>query len=56
LSQVDPALQFGNGTTANAFSLAGVSSRDSSEIGDPAVPVGIDGSSWIVFTTSAVDL
>src|SRR3984957_13741161 len=44
LSQVDPALQFGNGTTANAFlTLRGVSSRDSSEIGDPAVPVGIDG-------------
>jgi len=44
LSQVDPALQFGNGVTANAFlTLRGVSSRDSSEIGDPAVPVGIDG-------------
>jgi len=44
LSQVDPALQFGNGVTANAFlTLRGVSSRDSSEIGDPAVSVGIDG-------------
>jgi iron complex outermembrane recepter protein len=44
LSQVDPALQFGNGVTANAFlTLRGVSSRDASEIGDPAVPVGIDG-------------
>jgi iron complex outermembrane receptor protein len=43
LSQVDPALQFGNGVTANAFlTLRGVSSRDTSEIGDPAVPVGID--------------
>ena len=44
LSEVDPALQFGNGVTANSFlTLRGVSSRDTSEIGDPAVPVGIDG-------------
>jgi iron complex outermembrane receptor protein len=44
LSEVDPALQFGNGVTANSFlTLRGVSSRDASEIGDPAVPVGIDG-------------
>jgi iron complex outermembrane receptor protein len=44
LSEVDPALQFGNGVTASSFlTLRGVSSRDTSEIGDPAVPVGIDG-------------
>ena len=37
LSEVDPALQFGNGVTASSFlTLRGVSSRDTSEIGDPA--------------------
>jgi len=44
LSQSDPALQYGSGVTATAFlTMRGVSSRDTSEIGDPAVPVGIDG-------------
>lgn len=44
LSQVDPSLQFGStGTGAVLLTLRGVSSRDTTEIGDPAVPVGIDG-------------
>lgn len=44
LSQVDPALQFAStGIGAIFLTMRGVSSRDSTEIGDPAVPVGIDG-------------
>ena len=44
LSQVDPSLQFAStGIGAVFLTMRGVSSRDSTEIGDPAVPVGIDG-------------
>src|ERR1700691_4544594 len=44
LSQVDPSLQFAStGIGAIFLTMRGVSSRDSTEIGDPAVPVGIDG-------------
>ena len=44
LSQVDPSLQFATtGIGAVFLTMRGVSSRDSTEIGDPAVPVGIDG-------------
>lgn len=44
LSQVDPSLQFQTtGIGAIFLSIRGVSSEDSTEIGDPAVPVGIDG-------------
>jgi iron complex outermembrane receptor protein len=44
LSQVDPSLQFATtGIGAIFLTMRGVSSRDSTEIGDPAVPVGIDG-------------
>jgi iron complex outermembrane recepter protein len=44
LSQIDPSLQFAStGIGAVFLTIRGVSSRDSTEIGDPAVPVGIDG-------------
>jgi iron complex outermembrane recepter protein len=44
LSQVDPTLQFDqSGSDATILTIRGVSSRDTTEIGDPAVPVGIDG-------------
>jgi iron complex outermembrane receptor protein len=44
LSQVDPTLQFSQSSSdATILTIRGVSSRDTTEIGDPAVPVGIDG-------------
>lgn len=44
LSQVDPSLQFAStGIGAVLLTMRGVSSRDTTEIGDPAVPVSIDG-------------
>jgi iron complex outermembrane receptor protein len=44
LSQFDPTLNFGStGQGAVFLTIRGVSSRDATEIGDPAVPVAIDG-------------
>ena len=44
LAQVDPTLQFDQSSSdATILTIRGVSSRDTTEIGDPAVPVGIDG-------------
>jgi iron complex outermembrane recepter protein len=44
LSQFDPTLNFGStGQGAIFLTIRGVSSRDATEIGDPAVPVSIDG-------------
>jgi iron complex outermembrane recepter protein len=44
LSRLDPTLNFGSsGQGAIFLTIRGVSSRDASEIGDPAVPVSIDG-------------
>jgi iron complex outermembrane recepter protein len=44
LSQIDPTLQFATSGDGLVFlTIRGVSSRDNTEIGDPAVPVGVDG-------------
>jgi iron complex outermembrane receptor protein len=44
LGQVDPSINFGTSTNAAAFvTIRGIGSRDTSEIGDPAVPIGMDG-------------
>jgi iron complex outermembrane recepter protein len=44
LAQIDPTLQFASSGDGPIFlTIRGVSSRDNTEIGDPAVPVGIDG-------------
>jgi iron complex outermembrane recepter protein len=44
LSQFDPTINFGStGQGAIFMTIRGVSSRDASELGDPAVPVSIDG-------------
>jgi iron complex outermembrane receptor protein len=43
LQSVAPGVQFGQSTTATLVTVRGVSGRDTTEIGDPAVAINVDG-------------